>query len=835
MSLLQSLANTLAPIYPMAKRLLYRFHGGVFPQYHKSLSARNPVHARFIPQELILPLAQPVGEEAKPLVEVGEQIRKNQLIARADSSADKKLVVPVHAPTSGVIAAIEPRTLPHASGLRSLCIVIKPDGRDDTIDNALNSNGEWPAEPQPLKDILADSGIIGMGGAGFPTYAKLPREKGKIRTLIINGAECEPFISCDDLLMQTHAEEILLGAQITAHALGIDEIVCGIENNKPQAIHQMQTAIEQLSGSQPTPVASRIHEVATVYPMGGQKQLVYEITGVELAARGHAIDQGILMMNVATLRALYRAVAFGEPLTSRLVTVSGQGLHKGFNIDALIGTPFNALAELAEPKSTLDYPLIMGGPMMGVQMPDNAVPVIKTTNCILANPPEPREMQMPCIRCGECMDACPVNLLPQQMYWHAQGHEYEKVEKLNVFDCIECGCCSYVCPSHIPLVQYYRHAKAEIKLLNAEKEAAEVAKKRHEFKLARIEREKAEREARLKAKKEAVKKQTADKPQADSETSAKSAAAARAAAAKAAASKKASADSGDKPLSAREKAILAAQKAAANKQGQTDKDKKVKGQSLTTGKDKEAQAEAAKKRAMAAAKAAAAKKQTAEKDASQENKPLSARDKAIAAAKAAAAKKAAQKRGEENVAAAVTETDTAQNSDQKSDHSKTHKSSARDKAIATAKAAAARKKAQKNETDSSEAADTQTTDLTADTQETSPALEKEQARRAAIEKAKAAAQSRKLTQRKQEQHSDKSENVVSEKTSSKTGDTEDAEQISAQQSDHEKTKDDAKSAAKKAAMAAAKRAAEKRAQQRAEQKLAESKAGDGKEQEEETH
>ncbi|QKI89060.1 electron transport complex subunit RsxC [Thiomicrorhabdus xiamenensis] len=838
MSLLQSLANTLAPIYPMAKRLLYRFHGGVFPQYHKSLSARNPIHARFIPQELILPLAQPVGEEAKPLVEVGEQVRKNQLIARADSSADKKLVVPVHAPTSGVIAAIEPRTLPHASGLQSLCIVIKPDGRDDAIDNALNSNGEWPAEPQPLKDILADSGIIGMGGAGFPTYAKLPREKGKIRTLIINGAECEPFISCDDLLMQTHAEEILLGAQITAHALGIDEIVCGIENNKPQAIHQMQTAIEQLSGSQPTPVASRIHEVATVYPMGGQKQLVYEITGVELAARGHAIDQGILMMNVATLRALYRAVAFGEPLTSRLVTVSGQGLQKGFNIDALIGTPFNALAELAEPKSPLDYPLIMGGPMMGVQMPDNAVPVIKTTNCILANPPEPREMQMPCIRCGECMDACPVNLLPQQMYWHAQGHEYEKVEKLNVFDCIECGCCSYVCPSHIPLVQYYRHAKAEIKLLNAEKEAAEVAKKRHEFKLARIEREKAEREARLKAKKEAVKKQSAENPKTDSDSSAKSAAAARAAAAKAAASKKASSAAGDKPLSAREKAILAAQKAAANKQGQTDKDKKVKGQSLTTGKDKEAQAEAAKKRAMAAAKAAAAKKQTAEKETPKESKPLSARDKAIAAAKAAAAKKAAQKRGEEKASAEITETATIhktdQASEQKLDQNKMPKNSARDKAIAAAKAAAARKKAQEAKNASSEPVETQTTDLTEASQETSPALEKEQARRAAIEKAKAAAQSRKLAQRKQEPV-ENAEKPASEQTPSTARNAEAPEKASVQQSDQEKSKDKAKSAAKKAAMAAAKRAAEKRAQQRAEQKLAESKAGDGKKQEEETH
>ncbi|CAN8141140.1 Ion-translocating oxidoreductase complex subunit C [uncultured Thiomicrorhabdus sp.] len=707
MSFLTTIANKIAPIYPMAKRWLYKFHGGVFPKYNKSLSTRNPIYPPLIPNELILPLPQAIGEKAEPLVKVGEHVLKNQLLAQADADANRKLVVPIHAPTSGTIAAIEARTLPHASGLQELCLILQPDQQDQAIDNALKVDGTWPEEPQALKDLLVHSGIIGMGGAGFPTYAKLPKQKGKIHTLVINGAECEPFISCDDLLMQTQAKSIWHGAQITAQALGCQKILCGIETNKPKAIGLMQKALDAVQ-KEAKSLPMEIHQVATVYPMGGQKQLVFEVTGIELESGGHAIDQGLLMMNVATLAAIHRAVEFGEPLTSRLVTVSGEGLQEGFNIDALIGTPFNELTAIAKPKSPIDYPLIMGGPMMGVRMLDNHVPVLKTTNCVLANPPEPREMQMPCIRCGECMDACPVNLLPQQMYWHAQGHEYEKVEKLNIKDCIECGCCSYVCPSHIPLVQYYRHAKSEIKALNADKEAKEIAKQRHEFRLERIEREKAEREARLKAKKQAVKKQA---------SAAKKPSAAKAAAAKA---KAASAKGNDnKPLSAREKAIQAAQAAAAKKQGQTDNDKKTKGQSIATAKDKAIAAAAAKKRAQAAAakKANATNNelsaQTEQTVAEPDSQPMNAREKAIAAAKKRA-QDAAAKKAQSNP--------------------KTETTAEQQKAPPQVE-------------------DSQTTDLSANDQQTSPALEKEQARKQAVAKAREAAAARKKTQQAKAQES----------------------------------------------------------------------------------
>jgi electron transport complex protein RnfC len=619
-SLSQFLIQKLAVVYPVAKRWLYTFHGGIFPQYNKSLSLRQPIHSPIIPDRLILPLQQLVGQPAELLVEVGSYVKKNQLIAQSHKDVNKALVVAVHAPTSGTIEAIEAYSLPHASGLKAMSIVIKTDHKDITIDNVLRVNGSTPTTPQAIKDILVQAGIVGMGGAGFPTYAKLPREKGKVHTLLINGAECEPFITCDDLLMQTQATEIIQGAIMVADALGADKILCGIESNKPVAIKAMQVAA--------TGTRVEIHNVQTVYPMGGQKQLLQELTGIEVPHELHSVDLGLLMMNVATYAAIYRAVTLGEPLTSRLVTVSGLGLNSPFNIQALMGTPFAVLANAAQPKTEIDYPLIMGGPMMGFQVQDNQVPVIKTTNCILANPPEPIEMQMPCIRCGECMDACPVNLLPQQMYWHSQAHEFDKVEKLNVADCIECGCCSYVCPSHIPLVQYYRHAKSEIEVIHAEAQAAEIAKQRHDFRLARIEREKQERETRLQAKKDAVKKQVADKLQQtdnapDDEVKSTQKPSAAVAAARTAAARRAAksntADSGVQPPdvdsqakipTARLKAIEAAKKAS--EAAGSEKNPKTAA--------KNAAMAAAKKRALA--KKQAAKTNVAVASEASETKPL---------------------------------------------------------------------------------------------------------------------------------------------------------------------------------------------------------------------
>ncbi|MEA1989981.1 MAG: electron transport complex subunit RsxC [Pseudomonadota bacterium] len=733
MSVLSSLIQKIAPIYPQAKRWLHRFNGGVFPQYSKELSSRQPIRAPLIPERLIMPLQQQVGQPAELLVKVGDKVKKNQLIARSSKDANKALVVPIHAPTSGTIEEIANYTLPHPSGLEDIAIIIKPDHLDEALENILQVSGKTPDTPQQLKDILLNAGIVGMGGAGFPTYAKLPKEPRKIHTLLINGAECEPFITCDDLLMQTEADTIIQGALITANALGSTKVLCGIESNKPAAIKAMKSAAQD--------TIIEVIEVQSVYPMGGQKQLTQELTGIEMPHKAHAVDIGLLMMNVATFAAIFKAVTLGEPLTSRLVSVTGLGLAKPFNIRALIGTPFETLAKAAEPKTKLNYPLVMGGPMMGFAVQNNQVPVIKTTNCILANPPEPTEMQMPCIRCGECMDACPINLLPQQMYWHGQAHEFDKVEKLNVFDCIECGCCSYVCPSHIPLVQYYRHAKSEIKEIHAEEKAVALAKERHEFKLARIEREKQEREARLKAKKDAVKKQAAqtstDKPSSKPKASNAAAAAAKAAAAKRAAAKNAAKNSGNvstEPTktennipAARRKAIEAAKQAASQAND-------AEGNVMTP-------KEAAKKAAMAAAKKRAqAKKAEASEvvDSSEkttnEATPVKKDPKqaAKAAAMAAAKKRAQAKKAEESEIADSGVKTASEATPVKKDPKQAAKAAAM---------AAAKKRAQAKKSELASASLEQSVDLT-ETTEPSAASKKEAARKVAMQAARAAAKKR---------------------------------------------------------------------------------------------
>ncbi|KUJ72181.1 electron transport complex subunit RsxC [Thiomicrospira sp. WB1] len=628
----------LGKLYPMAKRWLYHFHGGVFPKYHKSLSNRHPLLEDYIPDLLTLPVQQHLGVATEPLVQVGDRVLKYQRIA----DTNKGLSAPIHAPTSGYVTAIEPRILPHPSGLPGLCILIEPDGEDQAQPL---TPAKSPATPQALKKLVHEAGIVGMGGAGFPTFAKIPDQRGCIEHLIINGAECEPFITCDDQLMQHKAQAIWRGAEIVAQSLGIPRVLCGIEDNKSQAIEAMNDALSGLSTASHEQTSFEVHPVATVYPMGGQEQLTQELLHLEIPSDKHAIEVGVLMMNVATLAAIAEAADEGKPLISRYVTVSGMGLEHPFNANVLLGTSFQALAEKASPKTALTYPLIQGGPMMGISMHSNNVPVIKTTNCVLANPPEAVEPAMPCIRCGECMDACPIQLLPQQLYWHSRSHEYDKVKDLSVFDCIECGCCSFVCPSHIPLVQYYRHAKSEIVRIEKEDAAAELAKQRHEFKQARIEKAEKAKKARLQAKKDAVKKQAAGKKPATGAAAAKARAAA--AAKKAAAAKttnQSETSPSEKPAqTAREKAMAAAKARAQKAKNQADNAPNTDSATTSTAEDK-------RKAAMAAAKKRAKTRQKTETGAS----PLKASDNAQSESddkrqRAMNAAKQASKKGESSV------------------------------------------------------------------------------------------------------------------------------------------------------------------------------------------
>lgn len=469
------------------------FHGGIHPAQNKLISTHQPIqHPPFAPQ-LIISLTQHIGPASIPLVAVGEHVLKGQLIAKCAPP----LGVPLHAPTSGTIIDIGDYPTSHPSGLPGPCIVLAPDQQDEAVEFHAK---EKPNSVQSLKAILLHSGIIGMGGAGFPSFRKIANKQGQIHTLIVNGAECEPFITCDDMLMRERPSEVIEGALITAHALGARQVIIAIEDNKPQAINAVHHCLNNITSDN---IQISLNVVPTSYPMGSASQLITQLTDQEVPETAHSTDLGLVMFNVATLAAIYRAVTLGQPVISRIVTITGFAIDRPCNVEVPIGTPFEYLVQwagLQQPHA----PWIMGGPMMGTPIHHPQTPVIKTSNCILVNQPEPEIETLPCIRCGACMDACPVNLLPQQLYWYAKADNLEQLEKHHLKDCIECGCCAYVCPSHIPLVQYYRHAKVALRKDKQEKEAQQRAKTRHDALLARKEAEAQEKAARMAAKRAAM-------------------------------------------------------------------------------------------------------------------------------------------------------------------------------------------------------------------------------------------------------------------------------------------------------------------------------------------
>jgi electron transport complex protein RnfC len=365
--------------------------------------------------------------------------------------------VPVHAPSSGTITDVTLMPSAHPSALPELSVIIKPDGRDQwcTLNPVKNSKALSHDE---LVNIIHQAGISGMGGAGFPTYVKAD-SKQPIEFLIINAVECEPYITADDTLMREHAKEIVQGVELMQQLLNPTLCIVGIEDNKPQAIAAMKQAAEHNS-------KILIQIVPTVYPSGGEKQLIKLLTNREVPSNGIPTDIGILVYNTGTLFAVQQAVFEGKPLIERVVTVTGNTIHKPGNVWALLGTEIKHLLDCQGFSPVPQQRVVMGGPMMGFTLPTVRISVVKTTNCILA--PDHNELvdagpEKACIRCSACADACPVSLLPQQLQWFAKSKEYDKLQEHNLFDCIECGACAYVCPSEIPLVQYYRVAKVEIK------------------------------------------------------------------------------------------------------------------------------------------------------------------------------------------------------------------------------------------------------------------------------------------------------------------------------------------------------------------------------------
>ncbi|MBB1410346.1 electron transport complex subunit RsxC [Pseudoalteromonas sp. SG44-17] len=690
---------------------VWPFPGGIHPPGQKTISNSQAIARLPLPDKLVVPLKQHIGANGQLIVEKGQQVLKGQALTKPVANWS----VPIHAPTSGTITDICQMPSAHPSALPELCVIIEPDGQDSWCALAPVTTPSQLSHEQ-LIDIIHDRGIAGMGGAGFPTYIKADSRKA-IEYFIVNAVECEPYITADDVLMREHAAGIIAGIEIMQQLLTPTLTIVGIEDNKPEAIAAMQAAAEYND-------KIIIQTVPTVYPSGGEKQLIKLLTNKEVPSGGIPADIGVLVQNVGTLFAVHQAVYEGKPLIERVITVTGNTIHNPGNVWALLGTEIKHLLDCQGFSPVPQQRVVMGGPMMGFTLPTVRIGVVKTTNCILA--PDHDELAEPgpekaCIRCSACADACPASLLPQQLQWFAKSKEYDKLKEHNLFDCIECGACAYVCPSEIPLVQYYRVAKVEIKEQQAEQVKAERAKERFELRKQRLEREQEARQNRHKrkpaAEKSADEKQkiadalarVKNKPAKDDDKSAVAAAIARAKA------KKQNQEATLEP----DNSDVALERAARKEQARKYKEQKAASITAAAPDDK--------KSAVAAAIARAKAKKAAASEDESDNTTAAPTDDKKAAVAAAIARAKAKKAAQAEPAASV------ENDNSESEVATASPADDKKAAVAAAIARAKAKKAAQAEP----AASVENDNSKSEVATASPADDKKAAVAAAIARAKA--------------------------------------------------------------------------------------------------
>ena len=429
---------------------LKTFAGGLHPPDNKQGSAHKAIEPCPLPEELIIPLSQHIGAPAEPCVTAGERVKKGQLIGRAKGFVS----VPVHASSSGEVTAVEPRM--HPSGRLLPAVVLRPDGEDAWAEGLAGTDPQTLSADE-LRERIRAAGVVGMGGATFPTHVKLsPPPEKKIDTLVLNGVECEPYLTADHRLMLEETERILDGVSILRQVLAVERVVFGIEANKPDAIAVM----EQACAGQGVEVAA----LAVKYPQGAEKQLIFALTGREVPSGGLPMDVGVVVQNVGTAAAVSDAVRGGRPLIERIATVTGPAVAEAKNLRVRIGTPLAAMVECCGGLQGEPAKIIMGGPMMGAAQLSLEVPATRGTSGVLlfARGDLPLRPEGPCIRCGRCVTVCPARILPTTIAAYARLDLLEEAEELGAMDCIECGCCTYICPATLPLVQAIRHAKAGI-------------------------------------------------------------------------------------------------------------------------------------------------------------------------------------------------------------------------------------------------------------------------------------------------------------------------------------------------------------------------------------